>query len=197
MHRLLLDSAQRLFTAHGYAAVSTRQIAAEAGVTMPMLFRHFGTKAALFEEAALGPMVEFVSGFTRRWQTLDIERSDPQQVAEDYITGLLDLFTTHRALLAGLSTMLAENGQVDAVDKVVALVTQPLEELTVQADAYAQVLSVDVQQVRSVVRYTVALALGSVLFGEGLFDAMTRAHLGRDMARFVVRGAGYRPPDDV
>jgi TetR/AcrR family transcriptional regulator, repressor for neighboring sulfatase len=45
----VLDAAERLFAASGPAAVSLRDIAAEAGVTYSLINRHFGTKDALLE----------------------------------------------------------------------------------------------------------------------------------------------------
>lgn len=44
----VLDAAERCFAAHGFAAVSIRQIAAEAGVTLGVVGFHAGSKEALF-----------------------------------------------------------------------------------------------------------------------------------------------------
>jgi AcrR family transcriptional regulator len=44
----ILASALRLFARQGYAAAGTRQLAAAAGVTEPILYRHFAGKEALF-----------------------------------------------------------------------------------------------------------------------------------------------------
>jgi AcrR family transcriptional regulator len=44
----LLAAALRLFARRGYAATTTRDLAAAAGVTEPVLYRHFPSKAALF-----------------------------------------------------------------------------------------------------------------------------------------------------
>jgi AcrR family transcriptional regulator len=49
----LLDSAQKLFTAHGFEGVSTSAISTAAGVTDGALFHHFGSKKALFSEIAV------------------------------------------------------------------------------------------------------------------------------------------------
>jgi len=48
--QLLLSTAARLFSRHGYAAVSLRQIAAEAGVTTGSLYHYFGHKDQIVEE---------------------------------------------------------------------------------------------------------------------------------------------------
>jgi AcrR family transcriptional regulator len=45
----ILDAAETLFGAHGFAAVSLRDITTEAGVTLALASYHFGTKERLFE----------------------------------------------------------------------------------------------------------------------------------------------------
>jgi len=45
--RLLIGAAVQCFCQHGYAATSTRLIAAQAGVAEATIFRHFGTKQQL------------------------------------------------------------------------------------------------------------------------------------------------------
>jgi AcrR family transcriptional regulator len=49
----VLRVADSLFAAHGYAAVSMREVATAAGVTKPALYYHFRDKEALFEECIL------------------------------------------------------------------------------------------------------------------------------------------------
>ena len=44
----LLQVAEHLFMAQGFAAVSTRQICAAAGVTQPTMYHHFGSKEHLY-----------------------------------------------------------------------------------------------------------------------------------------------------
>lgn len=48
----ILDAAQKLFTEHGFAGVSTSAISTKAGVTDGALFHHFRSKKALFSEIA-------------------------------------------------------------------------------------------------------------------------------------------------
>ena len=46
----LLETAEKLFTEHGYQAVSIRDIAQASGVTNAALYYHFPNKEALFDE---------------------------------------------------------------------------------------------------------------------------------------------------
>jgi AcrR family transcriptional regulator len=45
---LILDAAGRLFGAHGYDAARLEEIATAAGVTKPILYRHFASKQDLY-----------------------------------------------------------------------------------------------------------------------------------------------------
>ena len=52
---------RRLFARQDYRSTTTREIAAAAGVTEHLLFRYFGSKAALFREALVLPFTGFVA----------------------------------------------------------------------------------------------------------------------------------------
>ncbi|HEY9236350.1 MULTISPECIES: TetR/AcrR family transcriptional regulator [Phenylobacterium] len=45
----ILDAAEQLFSAHGFYGVTTRQVAAEAGVDAALIHYYFGTKRDLFD----------------------------------------------------------------------------------------------------------------------------------------------------
>lgn len=53
----ILKSAQRVFAEKGFVETGIRDIAAEAGVTAPLLLRYFGSKAGVFEAALIDIMV--------------------------------------------------------------------------------------------------------------------------------------------
>ena len=57
---LLLEAARALFARQDYRGTTTKEIAQAAGVAEHLLFRHFGSKAALFREALVVPFTEFV-----------------------------------------------------------------------------------------------------------------------------------------
>jgi AcrR family transcriptional regulator len=52
----ILVAAQEAFAEAGYAQAGTREIAARAGITSPLLLRYFGSKAGLFEAALIETM---------------------------------------------------------------------------------------------------------------------------------------------
>lgn len=51
----IVDAAFDQFSQRGYAATTTRDIALQADVSETLLFRHFGSKAALFDHVAFDP----------------------------------------------------------------------------------------------------------------------------------------------
>jgi AcrR family transcriptional regulator len=49
VRQALLDAGKAEFAQRGYEAASTREILRQAGVTAPVLYHHFGSKAGLFQ----------------------------------------------------------------------------------------------------------------------------------------------------
>jgi AcrR family transcriptional regulator len=104
---LLLDAARALFARQDYRSTTTREIAQAAGVTEHLLFRHFGSKAALFREALVLPFTSFVDEFGRTWQSVVPEETDEKELAGHFVGQLYDVFVEHQGLL--LTLMAAEN----------------------------------------------------------------------------------------
>src|SRR6266851_5778517 len=71
--RQLLAHAKQLFVKHGYQDTTTEKIAGAAGVSEPVLYRHFESKKALFLEV-LREVREATLG---RWQAETARLADP------------------------------------------------------------------------------------------------------------------------
>src|SRR5947209_20102644 len=71
--RQLLDHAKQLFLTHGYQNTTTEKIAAAAGVTEPVLYRHFESKKALFLEV----LQEVRAATLTRWNSDTPPAADP------------------------------------------------------------------------------------------------------------------------
>jgi AcrR family transcriptional regulator len=109
-----------LFARQDYRSTTTREIAAAAGVTEHLLFRNFGSKAALFREALVLPFTAFVDEFGGTWQSVIPEETDEQELAGQFIGKLYDVFIEHQGLLLTLMASevlgdeeLAETGIAD------------------------------------------------------------------------------------
>jgi AcrR family transcriptional regulator len=114
--RLLLDAARDLFSRQDYRSTTTREIAEAAGVAEYLLFRQFGSKAALFREALVLPFTDFVDEFGRTWQAVVPEETDEDELARHFVGQLYDVFAEHRGLVVTLlaSEGLSEEELVDA-----------------------------------------------------------------------------------
>jgi AcrR family transcriptional regulator len=97
--RLLLESARTLFAERGYAGTSTREIARAASVSEPMIFRHFGSKAKLFEEAVLAPFNTFVSEYIADWATRPRGAKSRYVEAHEFYRGVYDVLAANRRLI--------------------------------------------------------------------------------------------------
>jgi AcrR family transcriptional regulator len=71
--RQLLGHAKHLFVTQGYHATTTEKIAQAAGVTEPVLYRHFDNKKALFLEV----LEEVRAATLQRWHTETSSLTDP------------------------------------------------------------------------------------------------------------------------
>lgn len=114
--RLLLEAARDLFARQDYRTTTTREIAQLAGVTEALLFRHFGSKAALFREALVLPFTGFVDEFGRTWQSLVPEETSEKDLARHFVGQLYDVFVENQGLLVTLmaSDALSEDELVEA-----------------------------------------------------------------------------------
>jgi AcrR family transcriptional regulator len=126
--RLLLDAARELFARQDYRSTTTREIAQAAGVTEHLLFRHFGSKAALFREALVLPFTSFVDEFGRTWQSVVPEETKEEELTEHFVGQLYDVFVQHQGLF--LTLMAAEAlSDEEKADAGIAEIGQALSSL--------------------------------------------------------------------
>jgi AcrR family transcriptional regulator len=101
--RQLLSHAKQLFVTLGYQNTTTEKIARAAGVSEPMLYRHFRHKKALFLEV----LQEIRDATLTRWQTASAEITDPlakiHAIADSYLGSTrehaLEYRIMHRSLV--------------------------------------------------------------------------------------------------
>lgn len=132
VRELLLDSARELFSARGYAGTSTRDIAQQAGVSEALLFRHYGTKAKLFERAILDPINDFVHDYVEEWTVQPATSHTPESVSRAFVEGLYDLLSRHRKLVMALVTAQA----YESIDEVIG--ASPLSRILDELEAVAR-----------------------------------------------------------
>jgi AcrR family transcriptional regulator len=189
---LLLDAAQKLFHSKGFEATSTRAISAEAGVSESMLFRNFGSKNAIFDEAVLTPFVEFVQQFVTDWAYSAHSDANPEQIAHRYVNGLLELCRDHLELIALIGGR--RDGSQRGADAR-PVIAEQLDALVTQLGRHhAAAGSRPAMDPRLSVRFAIAMTVGAAQLGDEFFGVGDR--LTSEIAAFVVRGAGSLPPND-
>lgn len=98
----LLMSARAVFAEKGFKGATTRDIAKRAELTEPMVFRYFGSKAALFEEAAVEPVVAFMDDYVAEWGTREHGSTDAVREVRDFTSRLLEVLDADRELLVAI-----------------------------------------------------------------------------------------------
>jgi AcrR family transcriptional regulator len=100
--RLLLDAARDLFAERGFKGTSTRDIAERAGVSEVMIFRHFGTKANLFQESVVEPFTSFMQGYIADYHSREHGKLSPEEEGRALYTGLFKVLRAEREALLAL-----------------------------------------------------------------------------------------------
>jgi AcrR family transcriptional regulator len=175
--RLLLDAARALFASQDYRSTTTKEIAEKAGVLEHLLFRQFGSKAALFREAVVVPFVQIIEDLSARWESLALEPGQSEAVAREFHGALYDLFVENRGLVMTLwaadaltDEELVETGVAD-IDRAIALLGQ-------LGSKGSDILGIHADHPDLAARSTVAMVAGMAAFGATFFG-------------------GTRPPRDV
>ena len=101
--RQLIDHAKQLFVTLGYQHTTTEKIAHAAGVTEPVLYRHFDSKKTLFLEV----LTDIRESTIHRWQSQTAQIADPlerlQAIVDLYLGSTrehaLEFHIMHRSLV--------------------------------------------------------------------------------------------------
>ena len=88
----IIEAARRLFTRKGYAAVKTREIAAEAGINLALLNYYFRSKEKLFEIIWQENLQQFVQGLNAM---LNKENRTFGEAGEKLVSNYIDWLSTN------------------------------------------------------------------------------------------------------
>jgi AcrR family transcriptional regulator len=165
---LLLESARTLFARQDYRSTTTKDIAEAAGVAEHLLFRSFGSKAALFHEAVVVPFTQLVDDFSSKRDWLEPEPGNTDEITSEFLGALYDLFVDNRGLVMTLWTADAlteeeveETGIAD-IDRTIAVLAQ-------LGGRGTEILGIPSGQQDLAARSTVAMVAGMAAFGATFF----------------------------
>jgi AcrR family transcriptional regulator len=194
---LILRAAREVFAAKGFNGTSTRDIAQRAQLTEVMIFRHFGTKANLFQEAVVAPFAEFMDNYIADYRSREHGKLSPQQEGVALYSGLFDVLHGERELLLALMAAHQYNelspeasAQINgAFDRLLAL----FEEVVATEAKERRFSDFDL---RATVRAMFAMVLSAALHGDwmGLGKKVSYKRMIDAMTQLTVRG--LRVPED-
>jgi AcrR family transcriptional regulator len=98
VRELILTAALELFREKGYEATTTREIAAKAGVIEPLIFRHFGNKAGVFDAAVSAPFSILIDEYVEAWER-EPSPADPDQRIATFLEQSYELARQNKRLL--------------------------------------------------------------------------------------------------
>jgi TetR/AcrR family transcriptional regulator len=169
--RQLLAQAKQLFVTLGYHATTTEKIAAAAGITEPVLYRHFESKKALFLEV----LEEIRTATLRRWHAETANLTDPlaklHAIADMYLgttrVHALEFRIMHRTLVE------TDDEEVVALMRAFYLDSEELLARVIaegqQSGVFRRSLDPRVgawELIRTALGYTLTLPLGVPLYEE-------------------------------
>jgi AcrR family transcriptional regulator len=194
--RLLLEAAQDLFARQDYRSTTTLQIAEQAGVLEHLLFRTFGSKAALFREAVVAPFVRLVADFSESFVTLTPGTAVDEEVGAEFLGAVYDLFAANRGLMMTLQSAdalsdeeLTETGIHDiggAVATVGRLGARGID-----------IKGLTTQHHELAARSTIAMVIGMAAFSGTLFDGQppSRDAIVDELTQMTLHGFLHRGRD--
>jgi AcrR family transcriptional regulator len=192
--QLLLEAARDLFSRQDYRGTTTREIAELAGVNEHLLFRHFGSKAALFREALVVPFVELVDDFASRWNAIVAEDPTEDDVASQFIGSIYDLFVEHRGLIMTMwasdalsEQELADTG-VDDIDRALGVMSE-------LGAAGIDIRGLHAGHPDLAARSSVAMIAGMAAFGSTFFggERPSRDAIVDELTQATLHGFLHRP----
>jgi AcrR family transcriptional regulator len=191
--RLLLEAAQDLFARQDYRSTTTLQIAEQAGVLEHLLFRNFGSKAALFREALVVPFVDLVDSFSDTFSTLPHDTAVEEEVGAEFLGALYDLLVANRGLMMTLQSAdaFSEEELTEAGIHDIGRAMATLGRIGAQG--------IDIKGLTSrhhdlAARSTVAMVAGMAAFGTTLFDARppSRDAIVEELTQMTLHGFLHR-----
>ncbi|MBB3748390.1 AcrR family transcriptional regulator [Mycolicibacterium sp. BK634] len=190
----ILSAARAAFGQYGYNATTTKGIALRAGVSEPLIYRHFGTKEALFDAAVLTPFTDFLTRHLTEWQQREPGSRPSLEEAEGLFNDLIGLFLDERDIALPLLAVyhFGDPGGTlklrleQAMRGVVTLV----EQRSASEAASREYGGVDIPVLA---RIMVGVCFSLVTFPR-LFDMdqLPRTRFVREMARLTMHGIEFR-----
>ncbi len=190
----VVSAARAAFGQYGYSATTTSGIAQRAGVSEPMIYRHFGSKEALFDAAVLTPFTEFLTRHLTEWQQRKPGSRPAVVEAEQLFDDLIRLFMEEREIALPLLAVYQFGNPSGALkrrlEKSMREVVTIVEQRAASEAATREYGGVDMPVLA---RIMVGVSFSLVTFPR-LFDMdqLPRTRVVRELARLTMHGIEFR-----
>lgn len=138
----ILDAARHHFSSEGYAATSLRRIAEDAGVTKPMVYYYFGSKAGLYGALFDAVAAEVEAALEAVGPGAGTPRQRLTRLAGAYLGLMHDYAETLRLALSTCGTHSTDGPGIDLA-QLRALHTRTVASILADAHAAGEIRSVD------------------------------------------------------
>jgi len=193
----LLKAAHELFVERGYQATTTKEISVRANVAEPTLFRHFGSKAEIFEASIIEPFTSYLERWSRSWVDYSTEAT-VEELAQNLVDSLYSLIREDRRVFQEL--MVARSDPRNDLYPAAVAVSEHLRHgIRAVHDA-----GLNIQTERGLVNIdppatvgaVASMIIGSAMLEDWVFPANIRvpgrSRMVREMAGLIVDGISHR-----
>lgn len=156
---LIVDAATRLFTERGFTQTTMRDVAADAGIALSVLYRQFESKERLFSATFVAPFLESFERFRDSRSAIDGDEPGDQRVVAEFIADLHHNLESHRRTIITLLGALEDPG-TELIDEVRAGLGEAWQNLHLAGPASAA----SHERERDANMLVVAMVAGLVLF---------------------------------
>jgi AcrR family transcriptional regulator len=187
----MLTAAREVFADRGYAGATTKQITERAEVGEVLLFRHFGSKARLFEEAVLDPFSMFVDEWVARWARRGSSEDPVAELAREYFDLLYGFLHDNRQLVIAMLKAQAHHPETAA--RLQTMFDRLADTIREGTSEY----HLPTMDPAVTVRLTFGMVLSTVEHAELFFAAdvrPSRRELVDQMTRYAMHGIIHEPP---
>jgi AcrR family transcriptional regulator len=193
-----LAAAHKLFAEKGYRATTTKEICFAAEIAEPTLFRHFGSKAQLFEMTVLEPFTEFIDGWITSWREFSSE-SSVEDMAERLVSGLYTFVRQDRRLFQELMAASADpksdlHGSAVAISARIRAGLRAVQDVGLEIADDRHLARLDPP---ATITSVAAMIIGTAMLGDWIVPAgerrPSRGRLIHEMALMITHGITGRP----
>jgi AcrR family transcriptional regulator len=195
----ILRAAGEVFAERGFSGASTRVIAERAGVAEVLIFRHFGTKAALYGAAAFAGFASFVTAFIAGFETSGAPGENEEiDSANGYMGGLFDELRANKPMIRMLLASSTVDPELDDASlSANAILQEAFARLEALVEEIYEARGWRVGDVALAVRCIFGMALSMAVMDDLVLplgdDGPSRDDIVREMALYLHHGIWGRP----